>query len=160
MRPARRRVATKALWIVCSGLVWAGLPRVSWAVEPTAAAGTATGSAARRFYTGPGLKAFLKGYRSWELGDWEATVRGMEEALAADGDHPEAQVRPRAVWFVPYIPSYYLLLARCKLDECGEAEKDHQKVLNLIKDARDDIRSRFRSDCHEGCRLGSGEAPE
>lgn len=136
------------------------LVALSFAVVPPAAAQREAAErggeekASRRLYRGPGQQAFEEGFRAWELGQWDKAVLHMAEALKADPDQPEAQVRMRALWLIPYIPSYYLSLACCKLERCAEVQRDTDTILKLLKDARGYIRDRYASDCQK-CRGGT-----
>lgn len=110
------------------------------------------GSAATgRFYRGPGERAFKDGHHAWELGDWKKAQARMTEALEADPDRPEALVKTGgSAWICPYIPTYYLSLARCKQNECLQP-KDADEVLWLIKDASNHYRRRYVADCEKRC---------
>ena len=130
------------------------------AVAPLAAPGESApdrqggGAVAKRFYRGDGLPAFEKGYKAWELGHWEEAADLMTKALEEEADQPEAQVRVRSNWYTPYVPTFYLTLARCKLAKCGEAGQDTDKILGLIKNAPY-LRKPHQSACDKGCPPGT-----
>lgn len=140
-----------------AGLVWAAAPPGAAAREPARPDERVRGAArAKRHYRGPGLRAFKAGHHAWELRDWETTLTRMTEALNADADQPEAQVNIGGCgWLSPYIPKYYQSLAQCKLGQCGEAKRDTDEVLKLIKDAPGYLRRRYQSDCQKACLLSA-----
>jgi len=133
-------------------------------LESTAAAGQeraapvarkASRSSARVWYRGDGLAAFRLGYRAWRLGDWQAAKSQMKEALLADPrDQPEANVRVwGAGWISPYVPSYYLCVARCRVDHCSEKPNE---ILRMIKDADRKLQDEYRRACDKQVECPAG----
>jgi len=131
-----------------AGLFWSSTLQGADTQDPAASkpeAPRATG--ARRWYQGPGLVAFQAGYLAWEQGDWKTTRSKMQEALTADADQPEANVKTYGSgWISPYLPTYYLGLARCKADHCSE---NVDEILRLIKDTGGRLARRHQSDCQK-----------
>jgi hypothetical protein len=104
-----------------------------------------TPTAARYWYSGGGLVPFRDGYRAWELGDWKTAEATMRKALEEEPDQPAGQVKTGgAGWITPYIPSYYLCLAQCRL---GNRCENVDKVLDLIKDSDSQLLKWQKSAC-------------
>jgi hypothetical protein len=104
-----------------------------------------------RTYRGPGLKAFRAGHRAWELHDWKTAISRMSQALKADADQPEAQVRLPGVFLTPYIPKYYQSHAQCQLGNCAEVRREMDEIIALIKDAPSYLKNRYTKDCQKAC---------
>lgn len=115
--------------------------------EPAAQSPTVT----ERTYRGPGLKAFRAGHRAWELHDWKTAISRMSQALKADADQPEAQVRLPGVFLTPYIPKYYQSHAQCQLGNCAEVRREMDEIIALIKDAPSYLKNRYTKDCLKAC---------
>lgn len=130
------------------GLAWASTLQGADAPElATSKPQAQPATVARRWYQGPGLVAFQAGYLAWEQGDWKTTRSKMSEALKADEDQPEANVKTYGSgWISPYLPTYYLGLARCRMDHCAE---NVDEILKLIKDAGGRLAKRHQSDCQK-----------
>jgi hypothetical protein len=142
------KVAAGALLL----LVAAAAPLGSAVVEPVAQEPAAESPTVnQRSYHGPGLRAFKVGHRAWELHDWKTAISSMSQALKADPDQPEAQVRLPGVFVSPYIPKYYQSHAQCQLGNCREARAEMDDVLKLIKDAPSYLRNRYQKDCLKAC---------
>jgi hypothetical protein len=104
-----------------------------------------------RSYRGPGLKAFRAGHRAWELHDWKTAIAKMSQAVKADADQPEAQVRLPGVFLTPYIPKYYQSHAQCQLGNCAAVRREMDEIIALIKDAPSYLRNRYTKDCLKAC---------
>jgi hypothetical protein len=144
----RTFVAASLMAGTLMGLARASGPEAETTPQPAPASAPApSATVARHWYSGKGLVPFNDGYRAWELGDWKTTRSKMSKALEEEADRPELQVRTGGSgWITPYIPTYYLGLARCRIDKCSEKVDE---VLKLIKDADSRLRRRHQSDCEK-----------
>jgi hypothetical protein len=109
----------------------------------------------QRSYRGPGLRAFKAGHRAWELHDWKTAIASMAQALKADPDQPEAQVRLPGVFLTPYIPKYYQSHAQCHLGNCAEVRREMDEIIALLKDAPSYLKNRYTRDCLKACPASS-----
>ena len=136
------------------GSAWAAAPEAGQAPEPTNQKPRSTTGAtpARHWYQGPGRVAFTVGHLALEQEDWKTAKSKMAEALALDADQPQANVRTYGGWIKPYLPSYYLALARCRVDHCSE---NMVEVLTLIRDAGSELLKRHRADCQSQARCAA-----
>ena len=148
----RTRLKAKVAAATLLGLVWPAAPLDSAAREPSTQEPPAESlGVIQRSYRGPGLSAFKAGHRAWELHNWKTALSSMSQALEADADQPEAQVRLPGVFMSPYIPKYYQSHAQCQLGQCQEARREMDDVLRLIKDAPSYLRNRYQKDCQKAC---------
>jgi hypothetical protein len=110
----------------------------------------------RHWYNGHGLTAFKDGYRAWAQSDWKTTTTEMRKARKADlrGDQPEANVKTGgAGWISPFVPSYYLAVARCRVDHCSE---NSDEILRLIKDADRALQDEYKRACEKQVECPAG----
>lgn len=64
--------------------------------------------------------SYLRGRDAAGAGDWSGVVRAMEEAIAEEPQESE-RIRFYGMRFEPYVPHYYLGLARFQLGDCEGA---------------------------------------
>jgi hypothetical protein len=154
----RTLVAASVMAGTLMGPARASAPEAPPSPEPTTQKPRSTTGAtpARHWYQGPGRLAFTVGHLALEQEDWKTAKSKMTEALALDPDQPEANVRTYGGWIKPYLPSYYLALARCRVDHCSE---NMDEVLTLIRDAGSDLLKRHRADCQNQARCAA-QAPQ